>query len=545
MLQTFSLTLNGITHHLISYYKIADVSAGRLRTPSSLPELAALDISPEYLEKTHFRCPPRVELGRDGRLRYRGEGDEGGNSGSGERGSGHGHGSNAGAASGTSGRPSSSSGSGAGYGSSGQMTITSVGGNGVANSGSRYASHPQGQALLSLESGRDTTGHGHTHTHDFPGHMPSPSHTQSSSLLPSSEVYPYPPHPHEVPHALPLGPSHGSPQYSRRNRADRRYDPYANSFADANPVPHPHSLPLATGAGPSSGIPMPLPGRTVKKVRKRGSVGGKASESSGSSVSPVAVAVAGSSAGSGSYAPHQQMQQYPPSASGFGGYTYPASSPTLSLEPSADSHYYTHSHGHMGSPHVGPHSLHHSLSLPHGYYSHSYDPLGAGSGVRERPRTPPPLPSIAGSAAPTNPIAGASSSPAMTGSYAQSPSPVHMGYYNTSHSSLGGHMPSSNAGAMWGPTSSGHGHQRTHTQSSDATDPVMGSLPPMGLATEPQHSGVRKIEEEERFMGGHMAAPAPDHGHGFMYERRPQSAFGGLNSAGSASAVGMGMGVPL
>ncbi|CAE6353283.1 Transcriptional regulator MIT1 OS=Saccharomyces cerevisiae (strain ATCC 204508 / S288c) GN=MIT1 PE=1 SV=1 [Rhizoctonia solani AG-1 IB] len=76
MKKTFSLTVNGSTQHLISYYKVADVEEGRLRTPSSLPELSVLDISPEYLDKTHFRCPPKVEIDADGVPRYRGEADE-------------------------------------------------------------------------------------------------------------------------------------------------------------------------------------------------------------------------------------------------------------------------------------------------------------------------------------------------------------------------------------------------------------------------------------------------------------------------------------
>jgi hypothetical protein len=50
---------------------VDDVEQGRLRTPSSLPELAALEISPEYLDKTHFRVPPRVEYDSDGVPRYR------------------------------------------------------------------------------------------------------------------------------------------------------------------------------------------------------------------------------------------------------------------------------------------------------------------------------------------------------------------------------------------------------------------------------------------------------------------------------------------
>ncbi|KXN83000.1 Transcriptional regulator MIT1 [Leucoagaricus sp. SymC.cos] len=76
MKKTFSLTINGVAQHLISYYKIEDVESGRLRPPSSLPELASLEISPEYLDKTHFRNPPKVELGTDGVLRYRGEADD-------------------------------------------------------------------------------------------------------------------------------------------------------------------------------------------------------------------------------------------------------------------------------------------------------------------------------------------------------------------------------------------------------------------------------------------------------------------------------------
>lgn len=73
--QTFSLTIGGVSQHLISYYKIEDVENGRLRCPSALPELASLEISPEYLDKTHFRNPPKVEIGVDGLPRYRGEAD--------------------------------------------------------------------------------------------------------------------------------------------------------------------------------------------------------------------------------------------------------------------------------------------------------------------------------------------------------------------------------------------------------------------------------------------------------------------------------------
>ncbi|KJA29532.1 hypothetical protein HYPSUDRAFT_221157 [Hypholoma sublateritium FD-334 SS-4] len=74
--KTFSVTIGGVTQHLISYYKNSDVETGRLRPPSSIPEIAALHISPEYLDKTHFRIPPKVEVGADGVPRYRGEADD-------------------------------------------------------------------------------------------------------------------------------------------------------------------------------------------------------------------------------------------------------------------------------------------------------------------------------------------------------------------------------------------------------------------------------------------------------------------------------------
>ncbi|KAJ7238255.1 Gti1/Pac2 family-domain-containing protein, partial [Mycena haematopus] len=76
MKKTFSLTIAGVAQHLISYYKVSDVESGRLRAPSTLPELASLDISPTLLEHGNFRCPPKLEVGIDGVPRYRGEADE-------------------------------------------------------------------------------------------------------------------------------------------------------------------------------------------------------------------------------------------------------------------------------------------------------------------------------------------------------------------------------------------------------------------------------------------------------------------------------------
>ncbi|KAG5650509.1 hypothetical protein H0H81_011999, partial [Sphagnurus paluster] len=76
LMKTFSLTIDGVSQHLISYYKIQDVTSERFRPPSSLPEFASLDISPKYLDKTHFRNPLKVEIGVDGRPRYCGEADD-------------------------------------------------------------------------------------------------------------------------------------------------------------------------------------------------------------------------------------------------------------------------------------------------------------------------------------------------------------------------------------------------------------------------------------------------------------------------------------
>lgn len=74
--KTMSVSVNGFAQHVVSYYAIDDVISGKLRTPSSIPELASLEISPEYLHKQNFRFPPQVEVGPDGVPRYRGEPEE-------------------------------------------------------------------------------------------------------------------------------------------------------------------------------------------------------------------------------------------------------------------------------------------------------------------------------------------------------------------------------------------------------------------------------------------------------------------------------------
>jgi hypothetical protein len=59
--KTMSIIVNGVAQHLISYYDPQQVMEEKLRTPSSVPELASLEISPELLARQNFRVPPLVE----------------------------------------------------------------------------------------------------------------------------------------------------------------------------------------------------------------------------------------------------------------------------------------------------------------------------------------------------------------------------------------------------------------------------------------------------------------------------------------------------
>ncbi|KAG1097665.1 hypothetical protein G6F42_018139 [Rhizopus arrhizus] len=59
--KTMSIIVHGVAQHLISYYLPNDIIANKLRTPSSVPELASLEISPDLLVKQNFRIPPMVE----------------------------------------------------------------------------------------------------------------------------------------------------------------------------------------------------------------------------------------------------------------------------------------------------------------------------------------------------------------------------------------------------------------------------------------------------------------------------------------------------
>ncbi|CAO3675741.1 unnamed protein product [Rhizopus stolonifer] len=59
--KTMSVIIDGGTQHLVSYYHPHDILKNKLRTPSSVPGLVSLEISPDLLVKQNFRVPPMVE----------------------------------------------------------------------------------------------------------------------------------------------------------------------------------------------------------------------------------------------------------------------------------------------------------------------------------------------------------------------------------------------------------------------------------------------------------------------------------------------------
>lgn len=70
-----TISLSGL--HLVAYYKIEDVTEGRLRSPTSHPELRSLEIASFLLEPGLYRLPPLVDVAPDGTMTYKGEADTG------------------------------------------------------------------------------------------------------------------------------------------------------------------------------------------------------------------------------------------------------------------------------------------------------------------------------------------------------------------------------------------------------------------------------------------------------------------------------------
>jgi hypothetical protein len=67
--QTITVTIEGSDLHLISYYTSEDVRSGKLKRPSSRPDVMALPLPPHIFRLTNFRNPPKVDIGPDGKPR--------------------------------------------------------------------------------------------------------------------------------------------------------------------------------------------------------------------------------------------------------------------------------------------------------------------------------------------------------------------------------------------------------------------------------------------------------------------------------------------
>ncbi|KPI44653.1 Global transcription regulator sge1 [Cyphellophora attinorum] len=73
--KTMSVTVQGVTHHLVSYYNVNEVVAGQLRTPGQTDNLQYIRPRPELTSKQSFRSPLEdnedVDGIRDGSNAYR------------------------------------------------------------------------------------------------------------------------------------------------------------------------------------------------------------------------------------------------------------------------------------------------------------------------------------------------------------------------------------------------------------------------------------------------------------------------------------------
>ncbi|KAJ7352275.1 Gti1/Pac2 family-domain-containing protein [Mycena albidolilacea] len=67
--KTITVTIDGSDLHLISYYTSADQHSGKLKRPSSRPDIMGLPMDPRLFRATNFRVPPKVEKGPDGTSR--------------------------------------------------------------------------------------------------------------------------------------------------------------------------------------------------------------------------------------------------------------------------------------------------------------------------------------------------------------------------------------------------------------------------------------------------------------------------------------------
>ncbi|KAJ7853096.1 Gti1/Pac2 family-domain-containing protein [Mycena leptocephala] len=63
---TITVTIEGSDLHLISYYTSADQHSGKLKRPTSRPDIMSLPMDPRLFRGTNFRVFPKVEKALDG-----------------------------------------------------------------------------------------------------------------------------------------------------------------------------------------------------------------------------------------------------------------------------------------------------------------------------------------------------------------------------------------------------------------------------------------------------------------------------------------------
>ncbi|TFK73284.1 hypothetical protein BDN72DRAFT_854934 [Pluteus cervinus] len=67
--KTITVNVEGSDLHLISYYTLEDIRSGKLKRPSSRPDIMSPYMPPHLFRLTAFRVPPKVEAGPDGKPR--------------------------------------------------------------------------------------------------------------------------------------------------------------------------------------------------------------------------------------------------------------------------------------------------------------------------------------------------------------------------------------------------------------------------------------------------------------------------------------------
>ncbi|KAJ7760627.1 Gti1/Pac2 family-domain-containing protein [Mycena maculata] len=67
--KTITVTIEGSDLHLISYYTSSDQHSGKLKRPTTRPDIMNLPMDPRLFRATNFRVPPKVEKAPDGTSR--------------------------------------------------------------------------------------------------------------------------------------------------------------------------------------------------------------------------------------------------------------------------------------------------------------------------------------------------------------------------------------------------------------------------------------------------------------------------------------------